>query len=131
MRPHRVLIVEDDAPTADSINDALELAGYETRTACNGREALDVLADWKPDAIMADILMPEMDGYDLLKEVRSRPDLQWVAFIFVTAKTCQQDIRLGKALGADDFLVKPFEWDDLFVTVKSRIESLRTLKRVL
>ncbi len=73
-QPQRILVVEDDEAMAGGIGDVLELAGYQVETAHNGREALNVLAGWLPDLIVSDIMMPEMDGYDLFKAVRARPE---------------------------------------------------------
>jgi len=129
MQSPRILVVEDDEAMAGGISDVLELAKYEVRTAPNGRRALEVLTEWRPDLIVSDIMMPEMDGYDLFKEVRSRPELLSVPFIFLTAKGQKVDIRLGKTLGAEDYLVKPFDWEDLLVAVRSRLDRFLALRQ--
>lgn len=127
-QPQRILVVEDDEAMAGGIGDVLELAGYQVETAHNGREALNVLAGWLPDLIVSDIMMPEMDGYDLFKAVRARPEWLSIPIIFLTAKGQKVDIRLGKTLGAEDYLVKPFDWEDLLVAVESRLERFQKLK---
>jgi signal transduction histidine kinase len=74
-------------------------------------------------------MMPEMDGYELFKEVRAHPEWLSIPFIFLTAKGQKVDIRLGKTLGAEDYLVKPFDWEDLLVAVKSRLERFQGLRQ--
>lgn len=128
MPRQRILVVEDDEAMAGGISDVLELAGYEVQAAHNGRDGLALVEGWKPDLIVSDIMMPEMDGYDLFKGVRARAELISVPFIFLTAKGQKVDIRLGKTLGAEDYLVKPFDWEDLLVAVKSRLERFEAIR---
>ncbi|HJW83957.1 MAG TPA: ATP-binding protein [Anaerolineae bacterium] len=128
MSRHRILVVEDDEAMAGGISDVLELAGYEVQTAHNGREGLAALDGWSPDLIVSDIMMPEMDGYDLFKGVRARPELISIPFIYLTAKGQKVDIRQGKTMGAEDYLVKPFDWEDLLVAVKSRLERFQEIR---
>lgn len=131
MQPlHSILVVEDDVAMANGICDVLELAGYDLRVAHNGREALAAIGERVPDVIVSDIMMPEMDGYELFNEIRSNPDWLSIPFIFLTAKGQKSDIRLGKAMGAEDYLVKPFDWEDLLVAVKARLARAQALKQV-
>jgi len=130
MQPQCILVVEDDAAMASGICDVLELAGYDMRVAHNGREALTAIAERQPDVIVSDIMMPEMDGYELFHEVRANPDWLSIPFIFLTAKGQKLDIRLGKTMGAEDYLVKPFDWEDLLVAVRSRLARAQSLKQV-
>jgi two-component system, sensor histidine kinase and response regulator len=125
-----VLVVEDDFAMAGGICDVLELAGYDVQVAHNGREALNAIAGRVPDLIVSDIMMPEMDGYQLFSEVRAQSDWLSIPFIFLTAKGQKSDIRLGKTMGAEDYLVKPFDWEDLLVAVQSRLKRAQTLKQV-
>ncbi len=125
-----ILVVEDDTAMATGIRDVLELAGYTMRVAHNGREALASIAERQPDMIVSDIMMPEMDGYELFREVRANPDWLSIPFIFLTAKGQKADVRLGKTLGAEDYLVKPFDWEDLLVAVRARLARAQSLKEV-
>ena len=125
----RILVVEDDPAMAGGIRDVLELAGYQVRVAHHGRQALDEIGEQLPDLIVSDIMMPEMDGYELFKRVRANPDWILIPFIFLTAKGQKSDIRLGKTMGAEDYLVKPFDWEDLLVAARSRLERAQALER--
>jgi len=125
----RILVAEDDFNMLQGICDALALAGYETQPTSNGLEALACLEKDHFDLILSDIMMPKMDGYELFEQVRSNPAWTAIPFIFLTAKGQKTDIRLGKQLGADDYLVKPFEVEDLLVAVQSKMERTRALQR--
>lgn len=125
----RILVVEDDVAMAGGICDVLELAGYDVEVAHHGQDALAAIAQRRPDLIVSDIMMPEMDGYELFKQVRANPDWVLVPFIFLTAKGQKSDIRLGKTLGAEDYLVKPFDWEDLLVAARARLARAQTLKQ--
>ncbi|HEY4690999.1 MAG TPA: HAMP domain-containing sensor histidine kinase [Anaerolineae bacterium] len=124
-----ILVVEDDMAMAGGICDVLELAGYAVIVAHHGREALGAIARRQPDLIVSDIMMPEMDGYELFQQVRSNPDWVMIPFIFLTAKGQKADIRFGKTLGAEDYLVKPFDWEDLLVAARSRLERAQSIRK--
>jgi len=125
----QILIVEDDLAMSTGIRDVLDMAGYKVQLAENGREALRVLTRFRPDLIISDIMMPEMDGFELLEEVRRRPNWAVIPFIFLTAKGQRTDIRAGKQLGADDYLVKSVDLDDLLVVVRAKLDRAIVLKQ--
>lgn len=127
----KVLVVEDDVYLLEGIRDILELAGYEVVTANSGKEGLNVLqADNKlPDLIVSDIMMPEMDGYEFLNAIRSNTTWLEIPFIFLTAKGERADKNLGKELGADDYVAKPFEPNDLLVAVSAKLRRAYQLKQ--
>lgn len=127
----QVLIVEDDLAMSTGIRDVLDMAGYKVQLAENGQEALQVLTRFRPDLIISDIMMPEMDGYELLEELRRRPYWAAVPFIFLTAKGQRTDIRAGKQLGADDYLVKSVDLDDLLVVVRAKLDRAIVIKQQL
>lgn len=118
----QILIVEDDLAMSIGIRDILEMNGYRVQIAENGVEGLKRLETYRPDLIISDIMMPEMDGYEFLENVRRRPALTAVPFIFLTAKGQRPDIRIGKQLGADDYLVKSTELEDLLIAVRSKLD---------
>ncbi len=111
------------------IRDVLDMAGYKVQLAENGQEALQVLTRFRPDLIISDIMMPEMDGFALLEEVRRRPNWAVIPFIFLTAKGQRTDIRAGKQLGADDYLVKSVDLDDLLVVVRAKLDRAIVLRQ--
>ena len=127
--PELILIVEDDISMAHGIRDVLEMAGYKVEVTDNGRRALVILETFRPQLIISDIMMPEMDGYDLLEKVRSRAEWVAIPFIFLTAKGQRTDIRVGKQLGADDYLVKSVDLDDLLVVVRAKLDRALTLNQ--
>jgi two-component system sensor histidine kinase/response regulator len=121
MAGEKILVVEDDAALLNGLRDILELAGFEIRTASNGVEGLAALETFTPQLIVSDIMMPKLDGYRFFEEVRSRPEWISLPFIFLTAKAEKPDIRRGKQLGVDDYVTKPFEEEDLLVTIRSKL----------
>jgi len=114
------------------IRDILEIQGYHVLTASNGTEGLTVLrgCDRLPDLIVSDIMMPGMDGYKFLEQVRQENQWMSIPFIFLTAKSEKNDVRAGKLMGADDYLTKPFEAADLEVVVASKLKRRREIDQV-
>lgn len=129
MSHEHILVVEDDDSLRTGIVDLLEYADYQVSAARDGAAALDMLQQMPdlPNLIVSDIRMPRLDGYELLDAVRDRP--QWVAipFIFLSAKGDKQDVRRGKLRGADDYISKPFEFEDLLVAIESSLSRHRQL----
>jgi two-component system sensor histidine kinase/response regulator len=125
-----VLVVDDDPTILDSVTDLLRLSGYHILSATNGVEGLHVMQSNTPDLIIADITMPEMDGYHFYEAVRENPAWTPIPFIFLTARGEQKDIRRGYMLGADQYLTKPFEAEDLLVAVEKRLERVRAIQAV-
>jgi K+-sensing histidine kinase KdpD len=113
----------------EGIRDILELNGYRVFTATNGVAGLEVLnAQPKPpDLIVSDIMMPRMDGYDFFNAVRARQNWVTIPFIFLTAKGERDDIHRGKRMGAEDYVVKPFDADDLLVAVSAKLDRKKQL----
>ena len=109
----------------------LEFNGYQVHTAYNGKQALKVLSSLNnpPDLIISDIMMPEMNGYDLLQKVSQNPKWSLIPFIFVTAKSSPEDVRFGKILGADDYITKPFEEEDLLASVTGKIAKAKIINK--
>jgi signal transduction histidine kinase len=131
MSKARILVVEDEKNLLLGLRDILEIDGYEVVTAENGRDALDLLqagADSPPDLIVSDIMMPHIDGLELLRLVREQERWVQIPFIFLTARGERSDVHLGKFLGADEYIIKPFDADDLLVAVASRLERAKRLK---
>jgi len=121
MRKQIILVVEDHEPLLSAIQAILESEEYDVRTATDGLKALEVMKDVHPDLIVADIMMPRMDGYAFYDQVRARPEWVPIPFIFLTAKARKQDIMKGKVLGAEDYITKPFDLQDLLVAIRARL----------
>lgn len=124
----RVLIIEDNQNILENTAELLELSNYEVHTAPNGKIGIEKALATKPDLILCDIMMPEVDGYGVLHMVQKNPEIQQTPFIFLTAKTEQKDIRKGMALGADDYILKPFDTTDLLNAVEGRLKKAELIK---
>jgi len=122
-----ILVVEDNDDILLNIKLTLEFNNFDVITANNGKEGLKVLSEQKiiPEIIISDIMMPEMDGYDFFKSVSDNPIWSGVPFLFLTARTSQDDIRFGKMLGVDDYLTKPFKEEDLLATISGKLSRKR------
>lgn len=121
MTQYHILIVEDDESMREIVKDILDLQGYRTYTAENGQEALEALEWLRANLIVSDIMMPVLDGYEFYQRVRSQPEWSQIPFIFLTAKGSRLDVLMGKQMGADDYLTKPFSAEELLVAVASKL----------
>jgi DNA-binding NarL/FixJ family response regulator len=119
-----ILIVEDDALTRENLGTILEMEGYQTVTAPDGRAGVESALASPPDLVLCDVSMPVMDGHATLRELRADPRTADVPFIFLTARGERRDLRDGMNLGADDYLVKPVEAEDLLAAIESRLTRL-------
>jgi DNA-binding NarL/FixJ family response regulator len=128
VRDHkRLLLIDDDPNLILLVKDYLEFRGYEVITAENGREALEVLEQDIPDMIICDVMMPEMDGYALVEHVREDPRTNWIPVLFLSAKGQSQDRVKGLNTGADVYMVKPFEPEELVAQVESSLKQATRL----
>jgi DNA-binding NarL/FixJ family response regulator len=123
----RLLLIDDDPNLILLVKDYLEFRGYEVQTADNGREALNLLSQNLPDMIICDIMMPEMDGYGLIENVRQDPRTSWIPVLFLSARGQSQDRIKGLNLGADVYMVKPFEPEELVAQVESSLKQTNRL----
>lgn len=124
----KVLLIEDDTTVRENTAEILELSDYTVETAVNGEVGITKAEAFMPDIIVCDIMMPKLDGYDVLKALSQNPKTQSIPFIFLSAKTDHKDIRKGMDLGADDYLTKPFEEDELISAIESRMAKTNILK---
>jgi DNA-binding response OmpR family regulator len=122
MNKQSILVVEDHVPLLKAVQDILQTDGYIVLTATDGREAIRLMEDSCPDLIVTDILMPRMDGYAFRKAICARSEWEQIPFIFLTAKAEIEDILKAKGIGADSYLVKPFDPDELLTTIHSVLE---------
>jgi DNA-binding response OmpR family regulator len=120
-----ILIVDDDFDILQAAKMMLESKGYQVVAAGSGFQALEVLAQQPVNLIIADIAMPNMNGYQLFKEVSQHRDWNSIPFIFLSARGLDSDIRYGKELGVDDYLVKPVQSQDLLATVRGKLRRFQ------
>lgn len=119
----RLLLIDDDPNLILLVKDYLEFRGYEVVTAENGREALEVLENDVPDMIICDVMMPEMDGYTFVSNVRQDERTSWIPVLFLSAKGQSQDRVKGLNVGADVYMVKPFEPEELVAQVEASLKQ--------
>jgi putative two-component system response regulator len=124
----KILLVEDDAPLLDVMRYLLEAEGYEVCPAVNGKQALDLFVTSRPSLVISDIMMPEMNGYELLEAVRVMPEGITVPFLFLSARTERSDVDRARSLGVDDYLFKPFEAPELINAVRARLDRRRVIE---
>ncbi|KJD33306.1 transcriptional regulator [Tamlana nanhaiensis] len=124
----KVLLIEDDAVLRENTAELLELSNFNVITAPNGRVGVTKAKTELPDIVVCDIMMPELDGYGVLKDLSGVEDTKYIPFIFLSAKTERKDVRRGMDLGADDYITKPFEEDELLSAIHSRIAKAAILK---
>ncbi len=127
-----ILSVEDNTDLLFNIKLILELNGYQVITASNGREALELLTGLEspPDLILSDIMMPEMDGYDFYISVSKDSRWNTIPFIFLSAKSTIEDIRLAKQMGVDDYIIKPFQEQDLLASIEGKLSKANRNKQL-
>lgn len=126
--PNKLLLIDDDPNLILLVKDYLEFNGYEVLTASQGMEALEILEKQTPDLIICDVMMPEMDGYTFVEEVRKNSNFDWMPIIFLSAKGQSKERIKGLTKGADVYMVKPFEPDELVAQVKSTLnQSVRLM----
>jgi DNA-binding NarL/FixJ family response regulator len=121
----KLLLIDDDPNLILLVKDYLEFRGYNVDTAENGREALELLDDDVPDMIICDVMMPEMDGYSLVKRIREEPTTNRIPVLFLSAKGQSQDRVKGLNEGADVYMVKPFEPEELVAQVESSLNQIK------
>ncbi len=118
----KILVIEDERLARDSILNTLENEGFQLIEAADGRTGLTWAQEQKPDVIICDVMLPELDGYEVLTSVRQEPTTAAIPFIFLTAKVDKADVRRGMELGADDYLTKPFTRAELLGAIAARLK---------
>jgi DNA-binding response OmpR family regulator len=124
-----ILVIDDNNDIRENTAEILDMAGYKTLTAENGKKGVDLALKEKPDLIVCDIMMPELDGYGVLHLLRKNPDMQSTPFIFLTAKTERTDLRKGMEMGADDYITKPFDDIELLNAIEIRLKKAQVLEQ--
>jgi putative two-component system response regulator len=124
-----ILVAEDNVDIMEVMRDVLETEGYRVTCAPNGRDALRAFEHETPDLIVSDVMMPHLDGFGLLKAVRAHPSGAAVPFLFLSARTENAATSQARVLGADDYLFKPFDADDLSLAVAAKLARRRAVER--
>ena len=122
-----ILLIEDDRALRENTEELLELSGYMVLTAPNGKLGIELAKEKIPDLIICDIMMPIIDGYGVLENISKDEKTKQIPFIFLSAKTEQKEIEKGIKLGADDYLTKPFEEEDIISTIESQLAKAKLM----
>lgn len=122
----KILLIEDDIELGENVKEILEDEDYNIELEVDGKSGTNRAFDWRPDLIICDIALPNMDGFEVLEQIRKEEKTKKLPFIFLTAKVKREDIRKGMMLGADDYIFKPFEIDDLKNSINLRFERVET-----
>lgn len=125
-----IVIADDDQEVVDAMEANLALEGYDIHIAGNGQEAYDKAVELQPDLVILDVVMPVMDGFQTCKAIRDDPRTSSVAVILLTAQTIASDKVRGLTIGADDYIVKPFDWEELAARVKSVLRRASQMRDV-
>jgi len=128
--PPRVLVVDDEEKNRMLLKDSLEVKGYEVNEATNGREALDKIAARAPDVVLLDVMMPEMDGYETCRILKGDPATAAIQVIMVTALSDREERLSGIKEGANDFLTKPIDLQEVLLRVRNAVQAKRNLDAV-
>lgn len=120
----KILVVEDHEPLLLAVGDILEMEGFSAFFAADGVAGLRAVEEIHPDLIVADIVMPEMDGYAFYEAVRARPDWARIPFVFLTCKADKEDLQKAEALGVEGYITKPFEPSELVDTIRAKLASV-------
>jgi PAS domain S-box-containing protein len=125
----KILVIEDSNSFQKQINSFLSLEGFKVYEADNGIDGLKLAEKYSPSLIVCDIIMPGIDGYEVLKRLKHNRVTSAIPFIFLTSKSCKEDIRYGMNIGADDYITKPFSINDFIETVNKVIEKHENIKK--
>lgn len=126
----KILIIEDEAQTRNIFLRCLEFEGFKTCGASNGTEGIKLAQSCRPDLIVCDIMMPDMEGYTVLSRLRCSPETAAIPFIFLTAKVSMTDLRKGMELGADDYLIKPCKVEQFLSAIATRLKRQEDLAKL-
>ncbi|MBQ4819660.1 response regulator [Aquimarina sp. MMG016] len=126
-----ILLIEDDTALRENTAELLELSDYKVITSPNGKIGITKAKEKKPDIIVCDIMMPEVDGYGVLEALSHDVNTNQIPFIFLSAKTEHKEIRKGMDMGADDYLTKPFDEDELLSAIESRLAKAEIISKIL
>lgn len=118
-----ILVIDDNMEIRENTVEILNLAGYRTHAAENGKKGVEMAIKEKPDLIVCDIMMPELDGYGVLHLLKKNPGTEYIPFIFLTAKAERGDFRKGMEMGADDYITKPFDDIELLKAIEIRLKK--------
>jgi two-component system OmpR family response regulator len=119
---HRILVVDDESSISDLISTSLRFVGFDVRTAASGSEALTVAEEFKPHAMILDVMLPDLDGFEVCRQIRN--DGLSVGVLFLTAKDGMEDKVAGLTIGGDDYMTKPFSLEELVARLRALLRRI-------
>jgi DNA-binding response OmpR family regulator len=122
----RILIVDDDPNILKLLRLNLEMEGFDVVEAADGKEALDAVAEHSPDLLLCDVMMPNLNGLEVVARLRKDPANAELPIVMLSAKAQEMDVQHGKRVGADEYVTKPFDPDDLIAVVQRLLEHKRS-----
>ena len=125
----KILVIEDNEDIRENLLEILELAGYTALSAENGKRGIEIAEQFLPDLILCDVMMPVLDGYGTLSILRKKIKTADIPFVFLTAKSEKNDFRYGMNLGADDYITKPFESNELLSVIELRLSKAEKIRQ--
>lgn len=123
MSGKRILVVEDEESLLKLASILLTSKGFEVRAVSSGQAALDAISQERPDLVLLDIMLPEIDGFEVCRQIKTMPETQHIPVIILTAKKCQEDILRGQEVGADWYIPKPFKSAMVIETIQRFLPS--------
>ncbi len=117
----KILVVDDEPSIARLVKMSLSVEGYDVKTATSGFEAMEEIEQEKPDLMVLDIMMPGMNGYEVCMEIKKKPHTKGIKIVFLTARGNPGDAQQGFAIGGDDYIIKPFDPEELLEKIKDLI----------
>ena len=124
-----ILVVDDEPNIVQTLQDRLEMNEYTVITASNGQEGLAKAQQEKPDVILLDVIMPVMDGHEMLEVLRKQPECDDISVIMLTARSQTQDIARANACNIDDYIVKPFDLSELLEKIETVLENRKAMAK--
>jgi CheY-like chemotaxis protein/CRP-like cAMP-binding protein len=125
-----ILLIENDKALLENTSELLEIEGYNVITATNGKFGTEKAKEIIPDVVLCDLMMPEIDGYDVLEMLSDHHTTNYIPFIFLSARSSIKDVHKRMDFGADDYITKPFTKENLITTIENRLEKSTILSRV-
>lgn len=122
----KILIADDNVQNAELLEAHLDGSGYETKIAVNGEETLKLAAEWKPDVVLLDVMMPKLSGFEVCKRLRGDLTTNSVGILMVTALDQPTDVERAVDVGTDDFLTKPINKTELLLRLRALLEARKT-----
>lgn len=123
----KILFIDDNDSLRELTLEALSLEGFKVFGAGNGQQGIAIAIEQNPDIILCDIMMPEIDGYEVYRQLKANPATELIPFVFLTALAERDDIRKGMNLGADDYIIKPISLEELLTTIYARLNKSKIL----